>query len=89
MTQQGIEVVEAEPGCAHHWAIESPNGPTSYGTCKRCGEIRERLRRSLFDWTQLTTRYGNTWPHQPPGADGKATLAGLRSLLDAEQVFYL
>ena len=54
-----------------------------------CREIRERLRRSLFDWTQLTTRYGNTWPHQPPGADGKATLAGLRTLLDEEQVFYL
>ncbi|MDE2837333.1 MAG: hypothetical protein OXL97_07480 [Chloroflexota bacterium] len=46
MTQQGIEVAEAEPGCAHHWAIESPNGPTSYGICKRCGETRE-FRNSI------------------------------------------
>ena len=44
--QQGIEVVEAEPDCPHHWAIESPNGPTSYGTCKRCGETRE-FRNSI------------------------------------------
>ncbi|MFH1650805.1 MAG: hypothetical protein ABID87_01695 [Chloroflexota bacterium] len=27
--------------CAHFWVIESPNGPTSVGTCKRCGERRE------------------------------------------------
>ena len=42
MTQQGTEVVAAaESDCLHHWAIESPNGPTSYGTCRRCGEVRE------------------------------------------------
>ena len=22
--------------CAHHWVIDSPNGPTSYGQCKLC-----------------------------------------------------
>ncbi len=42
MTQQTTELEEpVEPDCAHHWAIQSPNGPTSHGTCKRCGETKE------------------------------------------------
>ena len=27
--------------CAHHWIIESSNGPMSEGVCQRCGEKRE------------------------------------------------
>ncbi len=27
--------------CQHHWVYESPNGPTSKGVCKKCGETRE------------------------------------------------
>lgn len=27
--------------CTHHWSIEPPNGPTSRGTCLKCGEVRE------------------------------------------------
>ena len=27
--------------CAHHWVIESANGPLSEGVCQRCGERRE------------------------------------------------
>ena len=27
--------------CQHHWVIEQPNGPTSLGRCKHCGERRE------------------------------------------------
>lgn len=30
-----------EQGCRHYWVIESPNGPTSLGTCKWCGQLRE------------------------------------------------
>ena len=42
MTQQEIEVLEpAESDCPHHWLINSPDGPTSTGTCRTCGEIRE------------------------------------------------
>src|SRR3989344_7710667 len=26
--------------CRHHWIIETPNGPTSNGTCKNCGDER-------------------------------------------------
>ena len=52
-------------------------------------ETREELRRRLFDWTQLTGRYGNFWPHQSPGSDGKTTPAGLRALLGDQQTNYL
>ncbi len=27
--------------CVHTWSIESPNGPTSLGTCADCGATRE------------------------------------------------
>lgn len=27
--------------CNHYWVIESPNGPTSAGECRHCGESRE------------------------------------------------
>ncbi len=26
--------------CAHHWKIETPNGPASSGHCIRCGDTR-------------------------------------------------
>ncbi len=29
------------PQCQHHWKIAAPNGATSMGVCKRCGEERE------------------------------------------------
>lgn len=28
-------------GCPHHWAIESPNGPTCKGVCRICSLERE------------------------------------------------
>ena len=31
----------AVPQCRHHWLIEAPHGPTSWGTCKQCGERRQ------------------------------------------------
>jgi len=27
--------------CAHHWIIETPNGPTSIGECRICRERKE------------------------------------------------
>ena len=27
--------------CQHHWKITSPDGPTSRGVCRLCGETRE------------------------------------------------
>ena len=35
----GEEYVEA-PVCRHEWVIDSPNGPTSKGECRVCGEER-------------------------------------------------
>lgn len=38
----GTELLE-EPGCQHQWLIDSPNGPSSNGVCRVCGEHREFL----------------------------------------------
>jgi len=54
-----------------------------------CREIREALRRKLFDWTLMTSRHGNLHPPTLPGADGKSTLAELKKLLDNGNVNYL
>ena len=27
--------------CAHHWIIETPDGPLSKGVCRLCGEERD------------------------------------------------
>ena len=32
--------------CAHHWMIETPNGETSEGHCKRCGQSKAFLNYS-------------------------------------------
>lgn len=48
VTQPG-EATKEEPGCRHHWLIESPHGPTSLGTCKLCG-AQEEFRNSACDW---------------------------------------
>ncbi len=44
---QEIEEQEA-PRCRHHWVIESPQGATSMGQCKVCGEVKE-FRNSAAD----------------------------------------
>ncbi len=31
---------ELESVCVHHWLIESPDGPTVKGYCKKCGVAR-------------------------------------------------
>ena len=35
--------------CTHHWKLESPNGATAIGVCKRCGEEREFPTSSAVD----------------------------------------
>ena len=32
--------------CHHHWVIDRPNGPTSRGLCRTCGERRDFLNYS-------------------------------------------
>ncbi|HJO83831.1 MAG: hypothetical protein QGG34_09150 [SAR202 cluster bacterium] len=38
--------VQIESDCMHYWVIDEPNGPTSAGTCKICGQIQE-FRNSI------------------------------------------
>ena len=35
-----MEQVTVEPLHIHHWVIEPPDGPTSTGVCRGCGEVR-------------------------------------------------
>ena len=42
VTQEARE----ESDCKHYWKIESPNGPTSFGTCKLCG-LRSEFKNSI------------------------------------------
>ncbi len=34
------EEVLVDCGTAHHWVIDIAEGPSSKGTCKKCGETR-------------------------------------------------
>lgn len=36
-----IDPEDVRSECKHHWMIDSPNGPTSSGVCKLCGERGE------------------------------------------------
>ena len=27
--------------CVHHWVIEAPDGRTSFGKCRYCGQVKE------------------------------------------------
>ena len=38
----GTDVLEV-PGCQHQWIIDSPNGPSSNGVCRLCGEEKQFL----------------------------------------------
>jgi len=49
----------------------------------RYSDIREELRRRLFDWTLWSTRYGNPWLRHDDGTgDGKWTPETLRQQAD-------
>jgi hypothetical protein len=39
---------ETGANCSHHWIIESPKGPTSWGICKYCGAIKEFMNYLPF-----------------------------------------
>lgn len=50
----------------------------------RYRDERENLRRTLFEWTQINTRYGNMWPSTPPGQDGRTTPDELKKTAASE-----
>jgi hypothetical protein len=41
--KERIEEKETTQTCQHYWVIEVANGPSSYGTCKYCGEKKKFL----------------------------------------------
>ncbi len=43
------EAQQSQSQCTHHWVIDPPNGPISYGTCKKCGETKE-----FVNWGRIT-----------------------------------
>jgi hypothetical protein len=45
MTQETVleQATTLEAQCAHHWIIEAAGGPTSKGSCRRCGAVKEFL----------------------------------------------
>lgn len=46
-----------QTGHIHHWMIESPNGKTSPGVCKLCGEARDfRNSYDKADFKKFTTK---------------------------------
>lgn len=61
--------------CRHHWVIETPNGATSLGVCKRCGRrkrypnaaadaVRETGGARLGRWSRARGRAGPRQPSQ-------------------------
>ena len=36
-----LESKSKQKQCAHHWIIDFPDGPTSFGKCKLCGATAE------------------------------------------------
>ena len=51
--------------CEHFWMIESPNGPTSTGTCRHCG-AKSEFRNSIA---------GSGWDRESPQAKRARQLA--------------
>ncbi|MBM3133343.1 MAG: hypothetical protein FJZ95_09990 [Chloroflexi bacterium] len=37
-----------EVACIHHWLIDPPDGPTSKGTCKKCGATKHFVNHIGF-----------------------------------------
>lgn len=45
-------------GCTHHFIIDPPNGPTSEGRCKLCGEQRTFSNSTAFNSWELMRQGG-------------------------------
>lgn len=51
------EHAEAAQACSHRWMIESPNGPTSMGTCMICGAKGEfKNSIPISGWERASSR---------------------------------
>lgn len=63
-----VEERRAAPSCRHHWIIEPPEGPTSYGYCRNCFKIQEFqnfLGEALWKGDGArATGFGMSLPHR-------------------------
>ena len=86
---RGMFKEKEDPGELYH-LTEDPWDMTNLYDEARYRDIREELRRTLFDWTQWTTRWGNPWLRHDEGtADGKWTLKTLRQHADKKLAMHL
>jgi len=53
-----------ESECCHYWLIDSPNGTTSRGVCKFCGEERDFFN-SVPEFTLYKRAQKETEPPEP------------------------
>ena len=49
-------ITKMHENCKHHWKIESPNGTTSKGKCRKCGEIKEFYNSHSYSMWNMTTK---------------------------------
>ncbi|MHB9130290.1 MAG: sulfatase family protein [Armatimonadota bacterium] len=75
MYREGVDDSELYHVTDDPWEMTNLNADPRYA------EVREELRRQLFDWLLRSTRYGNTWPHLPQGTDGKTHPAEIENEL--------
>ena len=52
---------DSERSCQHYWIIEPPNGPTSRGICRSCGEEQE-FQNVLSDQPEASSRGAQSQP---------------------------
>ena len=43
--------------CKHYWVIDKVDGPTSKGTCKLCGAIKEFSNYMTYDFAPFEAHY--------------------------------
>lgn len=45
--------------CVHYWILESPNGPYSYGRCRKCGGERKDFRNAYENMPRIRRKIKN------------------------------
>ena len=57
-----LDETQDQSGCEHHWVLAAPNGPTSKGVCRSCGEERDFRNHLVEDWGQGARRRASSHP---------------------------
>ena len=52
-------VIDTDKNCAHYWIIESPKGPWSLATCRKCKKIDAFRNSQESSGWGLTAKIGN------------------------------